>query len=584
MSELPSLSSLSASAAGSYSAAKDGQNLLQQHLQKVKQALLIVFGFSFCVNLLTLVTPLYSLQILDRVIGSGNKATLAMLSIIMVLIHFVIGMLQVARSFTLIKIGNWLDSNISYLLFRRVVSNAAVSKTLGGAQILRDFQIIKTFLTSVGINTIFDAPWTVAYLIVLYLIHPYMCIIAIVGSILIVGFAFFNAFATKRVLTKSTEHSNKSINSLEMATRNAEVIEAMGMMTNVTAAWRKFQMQALDTQCIASYRNGIVSNISGFIRSVIQMAVTGFAALVVVRSNGMEMTTGGMIASSILVGKALMPFNNFIGLWQGINDAMKAYGRVNAVLDTPDIKDIAMPVAIEHGSLVAEKVFFFYPSGGSGKYILQDVSFMLEPGEILAIIGSSASGKSTMAKLLTGIWKPNYGTIRVDGLEVYKWHRETFGARIGYLPQDVELFSGTVSENIARMSPEFNPQDVIDAAKAAGAHDLISRLQDGYDTDIGIGGSRLSSGQRQRVALARAFYGNPKILVLDEPNANLDTAGEEALARALINAKESNISSVFVSHRSSILSIADKILVLNSGIVTAYGPAQDVLASMVSEN
>ncbi len=578
MSDLPSVSSRN------YSTLANGQNLLQLHLQQFKKALLIVFGFSFCVNLLGLITPLYSLQILDRVLGSGNMSTLLMLTLIMGLIHFVIGLLQIARSFTLIKIGNWLDSSISHLLFRRVVANAAINKTLSGGQILRDFQVVKMFLTSVGINTIFDAPWTIAYLIALYLIHPYMCVIAVVGAVLIVSFAFFNAFATKEILQQSTANSNKSVNSLEMATRNAEVIEAMGMMTNVTSVWRKYQMQALDTQCIASYRNGIISNISGFIRSAIQMAVTAFAALVIVKTGSLDMTTGGMIASSILVGKALAPFNNFIGLWQNINDATKAYGRLNAVLDAPDPREDAMPIAVEQGVLVAEKVFFYYPSAGAAKYTLQDVSFIVEPGEILAIIGASASGKSTMAKLLTGIWKPGFGTIRVDGLEVYKWHRETFGAKIGYLPQDVELFSGTVAENIARMSEEFNPDDVISAAKSAGAHELISRLQNGYDTDVGIAGSKLSGGQRQRIALARAFYGAPKLLVLDEPNANLDTEGEEALARALLKAKEANISSIFVSHRSSILSIADKILVLNSGLVTSYGPAQDVLASMVSEH
>jgi PrtD family type I secretion system ABC transporter len=560
-----------------------GQNLLQRYILRVKQALWIVFGFSACVNLLTLITSWYSLQILDRYIGSGNFATLLMLTLIMLLIHFVIGVLQVVRSFTLIKIGNWLDSNVSHLLFRRVVAAAAVNKTLSGGQALRDFQSVKMFLTSAGINTIFDAPWTVAYLIVLYMIHPYMCAIAIVGAVLIVCFAFLNTFATKQNLAKSSENLNKSLSSLELATRNAEVIEAMGMMSNVTHVWRAFQMNALDTQCIASYRNGVISNISAFIRSVIQMAVTAIGALVVVNGQGV-MTTGGMIASSILVGKALMPFNNFIGLWQSINDAMKAYGRVNAILDSSDPRDSAMHIQVENGVLVAEKVFFFYPSSGGAKYALQDVSFMVEPGEILAIIGASASGKSTMSKLLTGIWKPNYGTVRVDGLEVYKWNREAFGSKVGYLPQDVELFSGTVSENIARMSTEFDPKDVISAAKAAGVHDLIARLPDGYATDIGIGGSKLSSGQRQRVALARAFYGNPKLLVLDEPNANLDTAGEEALSRALLLAKESNISSIFISHRSSILSIADKILVLNGGIVTAYGPAKDVLSGMISEN
>jgi PrtD family type I secretion system ABC transporter len=356
-------------------------------------------------------------------------------------------------------------------------------------------------------------------------------------------------------------------------------------MTNVTASWKKFQSQALESQCIASYRNGVLSNCSGFIRSIIQMSVTGVAASIIVNSHSTNMTTGGMIASSILVGKALMPFNNFIGLWQSITDAMKAYGRVNKVLDSIDVRDSSMPLAVEHGELVAEKVFFHYPGtpGSAPKYVLQDVSLIVRPSEILAIVGASASGKSTMAKLLTGIWKPTYGTVRVDGMEVHKWHRQSLGPKIGYVPQDVELFDGTVSQNIARMHSEFSPEAVVQAAKFAGAHGLIAQLPDGYNTDIGIGGSKLSGGQRQRIALARAFYGDPKLIILDEPNANLDTAGEDALSSSLKNARERGLSIIFISHRSSILSIADKVMVLNGGIVTAYGPAQDVLASMVSD-
>jgi ATP-binding cassette, subfamily C, bacterial len=560
-------------------------NPLQRYVSQAKKALVIVFIFSLCVNLLGLITPLYSLQVLDRVLGSGNLNTLLMLSLIVALIHAVMGMLQVARSFTLVKIGNWLDNNLSHLLFSRVVSAAAIKKTLTSGQILRDFQTVKVFLTSAGINTIFDAPWTVPYLIVLYLIHPYMCLIAVVGALLIICFAFFNAFATKQNLRKSTEAFNRSVSNLEMATRNAEAIEAMGMMTNVTASWKKFQSQALESQCIASYRNGVLSNCSGFIRSIIQMSVTGVAASIIVNSHSTNMTTGGMIASSILVGKALMPFNNFIGLWQSITDAMKAYGRVNKVLDSIDVRDSSMPLAVEHGELVAEKVFFHYPGtpGSAPKYVLQDVSLIVRPSEILAIVGASASGKSTMAKLLTGIWKPTYGTVRVDGMEVHKWHRQSLGPKIGYVPQDVELFDGTVSQNIARMHSEFSPEAVVQAAKFAGAHGLIAQLPDGYNTDIGIGGSKLSGGQRQRIALARAFYGDPKLIILDEPNANLDTAGEDALSSSLKNARERGLSIIFISHRSSILSIADKVMVLNGGIVTAYGPAQDVLASMVSD-
>ncbi|QEK39373.1 type I secretion system permease/ATPase [Candidatus Sneabacter namystus] len=552
---------------------KEG-DLLKRYLGDVRKALIVVFFFSLIVNMLSLITPLYSLQVLDRVIGSGNRATLLMLSLIMAMVHCVLGMLQVARSFTLIKIGKWLDVKVSYLIFKKVIVAEARTKTLQSGQTLRDFQTVKIFLTSAGINAIFDAPWTVPYLVVLYMIHPYMCIIAVVGAVLIIFFAFLNSIITKAKLRESSDHMNKSVARLEIASRNAEVVEAMGMVNNVAEFWKLAQKAALESQSVASYRNGIISNVSAFIRSLLQMFVTGVAAYVVVTTQ--EMTTGGMIASSILVGKALAPFNNFVGLWQSLNDAVKAYKRVDNVLSHADPRSDVAPVPIENGIIVIERVYFAYP-GQVGSYVLQDVSFMVEQGEVLAIIGSSASGKSTLARLLTGVWVPTYGVVKIDGLEAHKHHRDVLGPEIGYLPQDVQLFNGSVAQNIARMKPHFSIDEVVKAAKMSGAHELITNLSDGYNTDIGVAGARLSGGQRQRVALARAFFGNPKILVLDEPNASLDVAGEDALSSAVRTAKHHGVAIVVISHRHSILSVADKVLVLNKGIVTSYGPVQDVL-------
>jgi ATP-binding cassette subfamily C protein len=312
------------------------------------------------------------------------------------------------------------------------------------------------------------------------------------------------------------------------------------------------------------------------------MLVTGCGAYVVVESNNLSMTTGGMIASSILVGRALAPFDNFIELWKSINNTTKAYARINQALKAVSLRDDTMPIPTVEGRLTIENLYYAHETKNplafmlNPKYVIKDLSFTLEPGEILAIIGPSAAGKSTIAKLLVGVWKALSGTVRLDGGEVHRWNREDFGKHVGYLPQGIELFSGSIKQNIARMAEDFDPEKVIEAAKMSGAHDVILKLQDGYDSDIGIAGSSLSGGQKQRVGLARAFYGNPKLVILDEPNANLDEAGEKALANALIEARKKNITVIVISHRPSILSVVDKILVLQDGAMAAYGTKEEV--------
>lgn len=562
----------------------NNDNPLTNHIKKVKKSLKIVFIFSMCINMLMLITPLYSLQVLDRVIGSGNKNTLLMLSLIIGFIYLISAFLQVSRSFTLIKIGDWLDFNISPLLFKKIIESSVLVKSLNSGQLMRDFQTVKMFLTSIAINTIFDAPWTIPYMIVLYLIHPYMFIIAAIGAILIISFALLNTLATSNLLKKSSYHLQKSIGIMEMSSSNAEVIDAMGMINNVQKLWFFENRIALNEQCLSSYRNGIISNISSFIRSIIQMSVTGFGAFVVINSSGADMTTGGMIASSIIVGKALMPFNNFIGLWKNINEAKKSYERMNTVLNIPNQRNNTLPIPITRGIVLVEKLFFHYPISTQNKeikYILSDVSFAAYPGEILVIIGNSASGKSTISKLLTGIYKPSYGTVRLDSNEVYYWNREAFGKGVGYLPQNIDLFNGSIAQNVARMNTSFEPKMVLNATKETAAHEMISKFPGGYDFDIGISGSKLSGGQKQRIALARAFFGDPKLIILDEPNANLDTEGEEALKLSLVNAKKKNKTIILISHRSSILSIADKILLMQNGRVASYGSSEEVLEKMI---
>jgi len=561
-------------------------NTLIDALRDCKQAFIITFIFAFGVNLLNLITPLYSLQVLDRVLGSQNKYTLIMLTAIIFFVYMSHMLLQVARSFVLIKIGEWLDKRISPKLFAHAVATSAIRPSLGGSQVIREFATIKQFLTSIGINSLFDAPWSIIYIIVLFLIHPYLGWITIVGVIMALFMAMLNAHAVNDSLSASSESNIKGHHMAEISTRNAETVQAMGMLNRIQHRWSLINTHTLQLQSIASYRNGIISNITRFFRHLIQVAVTGTGAYLVITTNGQEMTAGYMIASSIIVGRALAPFDAAVDVWKQANSAMKSYKKINTFLDNKVHSDEGLEIAKPKGKITAENLFFAHPSNNPSqpKHILKGLNFTLDPGKSLAIIGANAAGKSTLSRLLVGVWKPTSGHIRLDDIDVLSWKRESFGKHVGYLPQGVQLFNGSIKENIARMDAHPVAEDVIKAAKLAGAHDLISKLPDGYDTDIGISGSSLSGGQRQRVGLARAFFGNPKIIILDEPNANLDDKGEKALVDALTNAKENSITSIVVSHRPSILSFVDMIMVLQDGMIVAYGPREEVMARFNQAN
>ncbi len=566
-------------------------NPLKEAIDKCRFAFKIVFCFAFVINLLMLITPLYSLQVLDRVIGSGNLNTLLMLSIIIASIYFIYALLQIARSFTLIKIGEWLDNNVSPLVFSRSISASAMRFRVSSSQMLRDFQNIKMFLTSTGINTLLDAPWSILYIVVIFFIHPYIGYVTIAGAVIIVSFGMFNAVATNKVLGDATEFSIKGLNQAEVANRNSESVEAMGMIKNVSKTWSSFNKGALSKQSVASYRNGILSNLSRFIRNILQMSVTGIGAYVVVSSNGRDMTTGNMIASSIIVGRALAPFDNAIVIWKSISGAIKSYKNVNLFFSQKISKEEYMSIPDVQGTVSVENISFSFQhnmlltqQNVMPKFILKDVSFYLDAGDSLAIIGHSAAGKSTLSKIISGVWAPSSGVVRLDGGNTYTWNRENIGAHIGYLPQGVELFSGTVKANIARMQQDPSPEEIIRVSKMCGAHEMILSLPEGYDTEIGINGSNLSGGQRQRLGLARAFYGKPKLVILDEPNANLDEGGEKALSNALLNAKALNITVIIISHRHTVLSVVDKILILEQGRVVKFGNRSDIIAATVLSN
>ncbi len=559
------------------------KNRFQQCLDKCKSAFKVVFLFSCCVNLFLLITPLYSLQILDRYLGTGSFPTLIWLSVIIAIIHLAKSLIQIARSFTLIKTGEWLDNNVSPLLFSYSVSSNASKSSMGTSQILRDFQSLKQFLTSRGINTVLDAPWSIVFIAVIFWFHHYLGYLTIIGAIILLIFAYLNASATNNALSEANEVSVKSMSVADIANRNAETIEAMGMMNNVSKNWFKFNSSALAKQSEGSYRNGIISNTSGFVRNLIQMGVTGIGGYLVVSTQGTEMTAGGMIASSIIVGRALAPVDQAIELWKDISNARKSYKRINWTLDNATNREENLSLPDVSGHISVDNLYYAPPQnplkqgGAQPSYILKGVNFTAEPGSALAILGPSGSGKSTLAKLMVGVWQPASGDVRLDGAEVYKWNREDFGKHIGYVPQGIELFGGSVKQNIARMAEEVDAEKVVEAAKMAGAHDMILKFPDSYDTDIGVGGSNLSGGQRQRIALARAFYNNPEVLILDEPNANLDEEGEQALAEAIVKAKEKEMNVIIISHRPSLLNSVDKVLLLKDGSVAAFGSKEDVI-------
>ena len=560
---------------------KKPDNPLVNALQDCRKAFIVTFFFSFCVNLLNLITPLYSLQVLDRVISSGSKDTLLMLTVIIVFIYISFTLLQVARSFTLIKIGEWLDQRISPKLFSHAVEQSSQRPSMGAAQSIREFNTIKQFLTSSGINSIFDAPWSVIYITVIFLIHPFLGWLTIFGAIIIIFLAILNAYAVNSTLSGSSEQQLKGAYLADIATRNAETIQAMGMMSAVRSRWAKTNSGALKMQSIASYRNGVLSNTTRFFRSILQMGVTGIGAYIVITTNSQDMTVGNMIASSIIVGRALAPFDQMIEVWKQVTSASKSYKKIKTSFDKEAVRPDGMKFPNPEGRLSVENVFFAPHSKkptNQPNYTLKGLNFTLDAGKSLAIIGPSGAGKSTLARILVGVWKPNSGHVRLDNADVFTWNRDDFGQHVGYLPQGIELFNGSIKENIARMHEEIDPEKVIEASKAAGAHEMVSHFSDGYDTDIGLGGSSLSGGQRQRVGLARAFYGNPRLIVLDEPNANLDEKGEQGLINAIKHAKDKNTSTILISHRPSILSFVDMIMILQEGAIVAYGPREDIMA------
>ena len=525
--------------------------------------------FSLVINLLLLVPPLYMLQVFDRVLASRSGETLFVLTVAAVAALGVMALLDVLRARLLAAAGAALDRGLGPRVLDGLLAQTA---RLSGASYLnglRDVNTLRGFLGGTGLLTLFDAPWLPFFLLVIFLFHPLLGAIALAGALFMVLLAWLNERLTREPLERAQAEARRAARFIDANVRNAEVVSALGMLPAVTRRWARLNDAALGEQARAARAGSFFSGCTKFARQFIQLAMLAGGAYLVVTQ---DVTAGVMIAATILLGRALAPVETLVAGWRGLVDARSAWRRLDQLLKDSPPAEAGTELPAPQGRLEVERAIF----GLTDKPILRGVSFKLEPGEALGLIGPSASGKSTLARLIVGVWKARAGVVRLDGADVATWPRERLGPHIGYLPQDVELFAGTVAENIARLG-EPADAEVIRAAQRAHVHDMILRLPKGYDTEIGEGGQSLSPGQRQRIALARAVYGNPRLVVLDEPNADLDSEGEEALLGALQGLKADGVTLVIIAHRPSMLRGVDKMLVLREGLVERFGPRGEIM-------
>ncbi|MBC8997608.1 type I secretion system permease/ATPase [Pseudomonas sp. N40(2020)] len=539
-----------------------------------KSILISVGCFTALINVLMLVPSIYMLQVYDRVLSSQNETTLVMLSLMVVGFFAFIGLLEVVRSFIVIRIGSQLERRFNLRVYQAAFERNLFKGEGNAGQSLGDLTHIRQFVTGPALFAFFDAPWFPVYLFVIYLFNVWLGVLATAGALLLIALACLNEYMTKKPLGEAAGFSQKSSQLATSHLHNAETIQAMGMLGSLRKRWFQVHSRFLGLQNQASDTGAVISSLSKTLRLCLQSLVLGLGALLVIKG---DMTAGMMIAGSILMGRVLSPIDQLIAVWKQWSGAKLAYRRLDALLQAFPPSDDAMALPAPKGQITFEQVSAGPP--GQRAATLHMVNFNLGAGEVLGVLGASGSGKSTLARVLVGVWPTLGGTVRLDGADIHRWNRDQLGPYIGYLPQDIELFSGSIAENIARFS-EADAQKVVAAAQQAGVHEMILRLPQGYDTQLGEDGSGLSGGQKQRVALARAMYGTPSLVVLDEPNSNLDTVGEAALASAIAQLKAQGTTVVLVAHRSSVLAQADKLLVLNDGRLQAFGASQDVLKAL----
>jgi PrtD family type I secretion system ABC transporter len=548
-------------------------NVLSRALKDGATPLAFAAGFSLISNLLYLALPLYTFQIYGRVLASYSVATLVVLTVGAVVVFVISGILDELRTRVLVNYGIMLDQRVSSHVFAALFEAEAKGQPNTRSQALRDLDGFRQILTGSVFSAIFDLPWLPIFLGILFIIDPLVGVITLVGAVLLFALAWMQDKLSRPPLQEANEASLKAYAFTDATLRNGEVVRAMGMLSALGARWAAFRALSIERGAWATQRSSVMANLTKFTRMGIQILVIGAGAYLVVQG---KIPPAMLFANMILASRALQPIEKVIGAWDGIVNGGRAYDRLNILLNNykPAAPGTALPRPL--GQLSIEGVSFAPP--GAERFILQGLSFKITPGEMLGVIGPSGAGKSSLARLLVGVWRPNAGHVRLDGADVFTWNRAEFGRHVGYLPQDTELFAGTLRDNIARFRTDVTDEQVVAAATLADVHQLILRLPRGYETELTEGGHILSAGQRQRVGLARALLGDPSLLVLDEPNASLDAEGEEALLRVLDTLKARGVTIVVVSHKPSILRAADKMLVLREGRVELFGPRDAVMA------
>ena len=545
----------------------------------IKHFFLPAAFFSFFTNMLLLAPMVFSMSLFTRVVPTHSEEVLWLLTLQLFIALLIMAALEIVRSRILITANNAIDAMLAPYVLNKMLQGATSPENNPYSYALNDLRTVRTFLTGHGIVQFFDVPWLPIYMILIYLMNPLLFGLLLLGSTLMVGLTIASEYLTKRQLTEANEASRAAARFVDSAMKNAEVVNAMGMGASLTKRWASLNDRVMTLQTAASSRAGNISGATKFLRQLIQAMGMGAGAYIMLKDP--TFSFGLMMGGGILFGKALGPLEYLITGWKDILQTRSAYARLDVFFKDVKQEPVVMELPPPTGQISVEHVTFGIRA--SSKVLLKDVSFTLAAGEFLGVVGPSASGKSTLARLLVNVWKPMQGVIRMDGSNMGDWPSNRLGRHIGYLPQDIELFAGSIAENIARLD-EPDSEKVIAAATLAGMHEIILRMPNGYDAQIGEGGMILSGGQRQRLGLARAMYGNPKIMVLDEPNSSLDTAGELALAEAMVHLKRAGKTTIIITHNPNFLHHVDKLLVMHNGEAAAFGPKELVLAQIQQTN
>lgn len=547
---------------------------LDEALKTARPAILSAIVFSMFINILALVSPLYMMQVYDRVLSSRNTFTLLVITLVAVFLFIIYGFLEALRTQVLVRGGVRFDERLRGVLFEGVLKQTLRNQPQS-AQAFRDADGVREFVTGAGLISFCDAPWVPIFIVISFLLHPFFGILAIISGLLMLGLAVANDYVTRTSIQRATQAAIAAQNDASSALRNSEVMKAMGMWGGLQRRWQVRRDELIAHQASASDRGGAVMATIKVFRQVVQTLILGGGAYLAIQG---DISPGAMIAASILVGRALAPIEGAVGQWKPFIQARGSWDRLQSLFREQPLQPEVMPLPAPKGALSVEAAAIVPP--GAQKPSLFNASFRLQPGQVLGVVGPSAAGKSTLVRGLVGVWPTVQGAIRLDGSDLKHWDARQLGAHVGYLPQDVELFSGSVADNISRFG-DVDPGAVVSAAQLAGCHELIQALPNGYETQIGEGGAALSGGQRQRIALARAVYKQPALIVLDEPNASLDSAGEVALIEAVNKLKQAGSTVVFVTHKMNLLSASDMILVMQAGTVALLGPRDEVLRQLM---